>query len=88
MDNKTKGLIATIATGVLFGCPGLFLIGFAVIALLPDPANPLPVGGFQTTMVFLVIGIILFIVPIAVGVYTLGNKPETPASAETLPPTS
>lgn len=89
MDSKTRGLIITIVAGVLFGCPGLFLIAFGIIALLPDPANPLSLGGIEVAVVSLIFGAILVIVPITVGFFTLHTKPEAPDSSnQPIPPAS
>ena len=89
MDNKTRGLIITIVAGVLFGCPGLFLMAFGIIALLPDPANPLSIGAIQVGVVSLLFGVILVIIPIAVGFFALRTKPEAPDNSnQPLPPAS
>ena len=88
MDSKTRGLIITIAAGALFGCPGLFLMAIGIIALLPDPANQLTTGGLGVAVVSLLFGVILVIIPIAVGFFTLRTKPEAPANNEPNPPAS
>jgi hypothetical protein len=79
MDKRTTGLIATIATALLCGCPGLFLCFFgAATALgggsttLGDTTRPLnPTYGY----VFLCLSLILIAIPIVVGVVTLRTRP-------------
>jgi hypothetical protein len=99
MDKRTVGIIATIATVLLCGCPGLFAVFmgviFAVVSFVPnanidiggsnDPKAALAVGG-----VALCLGIIFIIIPIVVGFLTLRKKPAAttiPVSNEPLPPT-
>lgn len=86
MINKTTGWIITIVTGVLFGCPGLFLLAFGILAFLTNSENPSPTSGVQVAIVSLLFGVILVIVPIAVGFFVLRTKPEEPASNEPLSP--
>ena len=98
MDKRTVGLIATIATVLLCGCPGLLAVFmgaiFAVVSFVPnanidiggsnDPQAALAFGG-----VALCLGIIFIIIPIVVGFLTLRKKPAkvtTPVSNEPLPP--
>ncbi len=97
MDKKTTGIIATIAATLLCGCPGLFsLCGgalFAIVSRFPgadidvfgstDPSSALMwgLGGFC-------VGIIFIAIPIAVGFFTLREKPEEEIAKadEPLPP--
>jgi hypothetical protein len=98
MDKRTVGIIATVATVLLCGCPGLLAVFmgaiFALVSFIPnanidiggsnDPKAALAFGG-----VALCLGIIFIIIPIAVGFLTLRNKPTavtTPISNEPLPP--
>ena len=98
MDKRTVGLIATIATVLLCGCPGLFAVFmgaiFALVSFIPDanidiggsndPQAALAFGGVAVCM-----GIIFIIIPIVVGLFTLRKKPApltTPISDEPLPP--
>jgi len=97
MDKKTIGIIATIATGLLCGCPGLFglCLGLTSVAasFIPsaeidifgsnDPASA-TVAGF----VALCLSLIFIAIPIVVGVETLRNKPQLPVDNEPLPPAS
>jgi len=92
MDKKTTGLIATIATALLCGCPGLFglcLGGTSVFAsLIPgakidifganDPAAATTVG-----VALLCLSVIFIAIPIVVGVVTLRKQPEAVAPVVT-----
>ncbi|HLA88684.1 MAG TPA: hypothetical protein VJL10_11720 [Anaerolineales bacterium] len=98
MDDKTKGIIATIASVLLCGCPGLFMCFFGATSVLASmtPGAEIDVLGSSdpasaTTMgiVFLCLSIIFIAIPIAVGFFMLRRKPEAmPASDEPLPPAS
>ena len=102
MDKRTTGIIATVATALLCGCPGLaslcFGAFFAVISRIPgaeidmfgsnDPARALNygIGG-------VCLGIVFIIIPIVVGFLMLRKKPETapvtppaPSPDEPVPP--
>jgi hypothetical protein len=90
MDNKTKGIIATVASVLLCGCPGLFLCIFGAATAFGggtyefggDAGSIPPTYGY----VFLCLSIILIIIPVVVGVFMLRPKPS--ASGENLPPAS
>jgi hypothetical protein len=95
MDNKTKGIIGTIAAVLLCGCPGLFLcvfgaataFGGGTYSLGSDSGNIPPTMGY----VFLCLSIILIIIPVVVGFFMLRKKPEASTSTSSnqpLPPTS
>lgn len=99
MDKRTTGLIATIASVLLCGCPGIFLCIFgAATALgggtmtLGDTTEPLdPTYGY----VFLCLSLIFIAIPFVVGFATLRKKPQVPAPGiiepidnEPLPPAS
>ena len=96
MDKKTTGIIATVATALLCGCPGLVSlcmgVVFAAASQIPgaeidmfgskDPAQALNygIGG-------VCLGIVLVIIPIVVGILMLRKKPEAaPVSDEPVPP--
>jgi hypothetical protein len=99
MNNKNTGLIATIATALLCGCPGLFGLCFGLVSILasvvpganidvfgssdPAAATTMGVASFCLSVIFIAI-------PIAVGVVTLRKKPEAaaPTFNEPLPPAS
>jgi hypothetical protein len=88
MDNKTKGIIATVASVILCGCPGFFLcifgaataMGTGTYSVGSDGGSIPPAMGF----VFLCLSIILIIIPIVVGVIMLRPKPE--ATSDITPP--
>ncbi|GAB4424540.1 MAG: hypothetical protein Kow002_14040 [Anaerolineales bacterium] len=87
MDKKTTGIVATVASVLLCGCPGIFLCIFGVAAALGggtmtlgDTTSPMPASyGF----VFLCLSLIFIAIPIAVGVFTLRKKPEDTEAVET-----
>jgi len=97
MDNRTKGIVATIAAVILCGCPGLFLCIFgAATAAGNMPFNTElngvtnsgtlpPTAGF----VLICLALIFIAIPIVVGFLTLRNKPPAaPVNNEPLPPAS
>ena len=102
MDKKTVGIIATIVAVFLCGCPGLCLFLFGAIAAtgqMPytsdfpwtsDFSNPYSeIVPSYLGFIGLCLALIFIAVPIVVGVLTLRNKPEKPASFnEPLPPAS
>ena len=95
MDKKTIGIIATVATALLCGCPGLFLCGTGVLAMIgvqmPEvmaQSGANPSDTMLGSVLFLCVGVILIAIPIVVGVVTLRKKPEALVSNEPLPPAS
>jgi hypothetical protein len=95
MDKKTTGLIATIASALICGCPGLFGLCMGstslIASVLPnadidvfgsnDPASAATMG-----FVFLCLSVIFIAIPIVVGVVTLRKpKEETPAVVDVEP---
>ena len=89
MDKKNTGLIATIATAVLCGCPGLFGLCMGATSLFASfvPGADIDVFGSNdpaaaTTMgfVFLCLSVIFIAIPIVVGVVTLRKKPDDDAA--------
>ncbi len=97
MDNKTKGIIATVAAVLLCGCPGLFMCFFGATSLAAsqvpgaeidvmgsnDPASAMTMG-----IVFLCLSLIFILIPVAVGFFSFRKKPEAVESGEPLPPAS
>jgi hypothetical protein len=85
MDKKTTGIIATVATALLCGCPGLFGLCFGLVSAaasqIPganidvlgssDPKSALTMG-----LITLCVSIIFIAIPVVVGVVTLRKKPE------------
>jgi hypothetical protein len=104
MDKKTTGLIATIATALLCGCPGLIglCMGamFAIVGAIPGSdidvmGSSDPSAAIGTGLAMLCVGVIFIAIPIVVGFVTLRKKPEeadlVPATApvsEPEPPAS
>lgn len=81
--NRTPAIIATVATALLCGCPGLFACLWGVIAAAAGlvPGSNIDIGGSSdpTTALFtglgtLCVGIILVAIPVAVGFFTLRRK--------------
>jgi len=96
MDKKQTGIIATVATALLCGCPGLFSLCFGAIAavasMVPgadidvmgssDPGSALAMGIGSVCL-----GIIFVAIPVAVGFFTLRKKPVDAVSFdEPVPP--
>ena len=96
MDQKTTGIILTIAAVLLCGCPGLFSLFFgglmALVSFVPnanidvygsnDPQSALTFG-----LGALCLGVLFVAIPVVVGVLTLRRKPTPAASSdEPLPP--
>jgi hypothetical protein len=95
MNNRTIGIIITVATAVLCGCPGIFLVALGVLAatgsqmpsvMEQNPANT-PQDVMLGAVMFLCFGAILILVPVAAGVITFFiKKSETPGEEISLPP--
>ncbi len=90
MNTKTKGIVATIASVVLCGCPGLFICLFGALTAsgngtFNEESLP-PTVGF----VLICLSLIFIVIPIAVGFFMLRKKPEADvvSSNEPLPPVS
>jgi hypothetical protein len=88
MDKRTTGLVATIATALLCGCPGLFGLCLGATSVLASfvPGAEIDVFGSNdpaaaTTMGFvsLCLSVIFIAIPIVVGIVTLRKKPEVVA---------
>ncbi len=84
--NRNTGMIATIASVVLCGCPGLFMCLFGALTAAGrgtfNDSNLPPTVGF----VLLCFSLIMILIPVGVGFFTLRKKPE--ASASEIPPAS
>jgi hypothetical protein len=97
--NKNTALIATIATAILCGCPGLFglCFGLASVAAAMIPGAQIDVFGSNNPssamgmgFVSLCLSVVFIAIPVAVGIFTLRKKPEAAeaTSEEPLPPAS
>jgi len=96
MDTKTKGIVATIASVVLCGCPGLFMCIFGAVTATGTMPYNTEVNGVANSgtlpptvgFVLLCLSLIFIVIPIAVGFFMLRKKPEAVSSDEPLPPVS
>jgi hypothetical protein len=94
MDNKTKGIIGTIASVILCGCPGLFMCIFGAVSATGNMPYSTEVNGVSNSgtvsptvgLVLLCLSVIFILIPVAVGFFTLRPKPA--AIDESLPPSS
>ena len=86
MQNRNNGIIATIAAVVLCGCPGLFLCLFGALTAAGqgtfNDSSLSPTVGFA----LLCVSLILILIPVGVGFFTLRKKPEV--TSEEIPPAS
>ena len=98
MDKKNTGLIATIATALLCGCPGLVSLCmgamFAIVGTIPGSDIDIggssdPTAAIGTGIAMLCVGVIFIAIPIVVWFVTLRKKPEeaAPVSAPVSEPT-
>ena len=97
MDQRTKGIIATVAAVLLCGCPGLFMCFFGATSAFASfiPGAKIDVMGSSdpasaTTMgfVFLCLSVIFIAIPIVVGFFMLRKKSEASGGNEQIPPAS
>jgi hypothetical protein len=91
MDARNKGMLATIASAILCGCPGLFLCIFGIAAGLGGGTYTL---GTETGTIpptygggALCLSALLFLIPIGVGFFTLRKRPGSTDDRPS-PPTS
>jgi hypothetical protein len=93
MQNKTLGIIATVITALVCGCASLFscIWGFMIAGGQPidvtvngttTPQTVSPVIGFS----LLCLSLLMILVPVGVGFFTLQKKPVP--LAEAIPPAS
>jgi uncharacterized membrane protein len=97
MEKRTIGIIATIATALLCGCPGLFLCAFGAWGATGTLPYTTEVNGMNGSgmlpptvgFVVLCLALILIAIPIIVGIVTLRQKPAPePEKSEPVPPAS
>lgn len=83
MKTKTGGIIATLATLVLCGLPGLILLCIGAIwTISPPPATRTDNSGYVVFIyaTFICGGLLLMLIPLVVGFFTLRKKsPSVPA---------
>lgn len=97
MNNKTVGIIATVASAVICGCSAIFACVWGVLIATNQPIT-MTSGGEQSVQtlptpvgyVLLCLSLLFVAVPVVVGFVTLRKKPQAaaPASNEPLPPAS
>jgi hypothetical protein len=93
MNNKNTGMIATIAASLLCGCPGLFLCIFGAVTASGNMPYNTEINGVSNSGILpssygaamLCFALILILIPVAVGFFTLRKKPEI---SQDLPPVS
>jgi hypothetical protein len=90
MQNRTIGIVATVITALVCGCSSLFscIWGFAIAS-----GNPIDVTLNGTTTpqtlppaigyTLLCLALLMILVPVAVGFFTLRRKPE---AVDIIPP--
>ena len=86
MNNKNTGMIATIATVLLCGCPGLFLCIFGAVTATGNMPYTTELNGVSSSGVMpasygaamLCFALIFILIPVAVGFFTMRKKPEAP----------
>ncbi len=90
MNNKNTGLIATIASVVLCGLPGLCLCLFGAISATGNGEFNEQALAPGVGIAMVCVALIFILIPVGVGFFTLRKKPEaaSPANSETLPPAS
>jgi hypothetical protein len=96
MDNRNKGIIATIASALLCGCPGLFLCIFGAFTATGNMPYNTELNGITNSgtlpptagYVLLCLALIFIAIPVVVGFLTLRKKPAAPVSTEPIPPAS
>ena len=93
MDRKTTGILLTAGSALLCGCPGLFLCLFGALSAAGAGNYTLgtDVGRVEssTGIALLCLGILLTLIPLAVGFISLRNKPVSTvliSPDEPLPP--
>jgi hypothetical protein len=77
MNNKSTGIIATVAAVLLCGCPGLFLCLFG--GLTAAGQGTFNESGLSPTVGFalLCVALILLLIPVGVGFFTLRKRNDT-----------
>jgi hypothetical protein len=95
LENRTLGILATVATVIVCGCAGLFSLIFGVLGVMQVPfqttvngvhgSTPLPP---TVAYVLLCLSLLLFAIPVVVGFLTLRSRPASPKLEEPIPPPS
>jgi hypothetical protein len=98
MQNRTIGIIATLATALLCGCASLFscIWGFLIASGTPIDVTS---NGSTTPQTFpptigyalLCVSVVMILIPVAVGFFTLRRRPASTdpfSTNEPIPPAS
>ncbi len=94
MEKRTVGIIATVATVLLCGCPGLFGLCFGAISALAGftPGSEIdlfgssdPQSAIYTGIALLCVGLIGIVIPILVAYFTLIRKRNEMAGVSQTP---
>lgn len=96
MQNRTIGIVATSVTALLCGCASIFscVWGFLIATGQPIDVTTNDIVTQQTVSpsvgyVLLCLTVLMLLVPVAVGFFTLRKKPAaTEATVEEIPPAS
>ncbi|MCK6540278.1 MAG: hypothetical protein L6Q26_09485 [Anaerolineales bacterium] len=96
MQNRTIGIVATAVTALLCGCASIFscVWGFLIATGQPIDVTTNDIVTQQTVSpsvgyVLLCLTVLMLLVPVAVGFFTLRKKPEAVESTvEEIPPAS
>jgi len=97
MDKRTTGIVATLITVLLCGCPGLFgmCIGamFAMISFVPNAEIDVfgshePSAALTFGVIAMLISLVFLAIPVILAIVTLRKKKTTPPANfnEPLPP--
>lgn len=93
MQNRTIGIVATVMTALACGCASIFSCVWGIIIATGQPIDLTSSGvTTQRTLsptigyVLLCLTVLMLLVPVAVGFFTLRKKPE--ATVEDVPPAS
>ena len=93
MDSRTKAMIATAATALLCGCPGLFLCIFGATTAAGSMPYTTELNGVTNSgtlpptvgFVLLCLSIIFILIPLGVGFFMF-RKPAVPLAGNDQPP--
>jgi hypothetical protein len=84
MQNRTIAMVATVITALICGCSSLFSCIWGFLIASGTPIN-VTANGATTPQTFsptigytlLCLSLIMILIPVAVGFFTLRRKPET-----------
>ena len=99
MNNKSTGMIATIAAVIFCGCPGLFLCIFGAVTATGNMPYNTEVNGISNSGMLpagagvgmLCFSLLFILIPVGVGFFTMRKKPAADSvvsNDEPLPPAS